>query len=120
MVSALMNPWLGRYPVFGPIVLQHRPEHLIDVFAGASRRTAKNAFLNGAKLPERAVGAAVLQQHARLEPMRAERPECERPHEPSGFEKGARAARRRRQRAFPFGRFKRRIEAPNLQRAGER
>src|SRR5437879_1724630 len=100
----LMNPWLRRYPVLRPVVLQHRPQHLVDIFTATPGRASQNALLHGAELSERAVRASVLQQHARLEPMRADRAERKRADRARGFEKDPGAAGRRRQRRFPLGR----------------
>src|SRR5436305_8337477 len=107
-------------PVLGPIFFQDGPEYLIEIFGAATPRAAQDPFLHGAELAERAVGAPVLQQDARLEAMRADWSERERADEPRGVEKHARAARRRLQRRFPFAGFERRIELPHLNRADER
>src|SRR5438046_884178 len=81
----LVNARLSRDPMVGPVVLQQRPQHLIHVLASVADRAAKNPLLHGAQLPQRAVRASVLQQHARLETMRADRAERERRDQPRGF-----------------------------------
>ena len=106
--------------MLGPIFFQNGPEHLIEIICAATHGAAQDAFLHGAELAQRAVGASVLQQHARLETMRADRSERERADEPGRVEKHARAARRRLQRRFPFGGFERGIELAHLYRADER
>src|SRR2546427_849179 len=107
-------------PVLGPVFFQNGPEHLIEIICAATHGAAQDAFLHGAELAQRAVGASVLQQHARLETMRADRSERERADEPGRVEKNARAARRRLQRRFPLGCFERGIELAYLDRADER
>ena len=79
----------GRHPVVAPVFLEHRPEHLVEIFAAAADRAAQHAFLHRAELAQRAVGAAVLQQHARLETMRADRAERERADQTRRFEEDA-------------------------------
>src|SRR5438093_8773701 len=69
-------------PVLGPVFFQNGPEHLIEIICAATHGAAQDAFLHGAELAQRAVGASVLQQHARLEAMRADWSERERAHEP--------------------------------------
>ena len=114
-----VDPRRRRHPVVAPVFLEHRPEHLIEVFAAAPDRSAQDAFLHRAQLAQRAVGAPVLQQHARLEPVRAERAERERSDQARGFEEDAAAARRRRERALPFRGFEARIELTDLQDADD-
>src|SRR5207249_2526118 len=104
----------------GPILFQDRPEHLIEILAAATHRAPQDAFLHGAELAQRAVPASVLQQHARLEAMRANRSERERTDEPRGVEKQAGAARRRLQCGFPLAGFEHGIELAHLYRADER
>src|SRR5258705_11207770 len=100
-----MDPGRRRHPMVAPVLLEHRPEHLVEVFAAAADRTPKHALLRRAKLAEGAIGAPVLQEYTGLEAMRAERAEGERPHEAGRFQEDAAPPRPRVQRAFPFGGF---------------
>src|SRR5689334_13471216 len=102
-----------------PVLLEHRPEHLVEVIAAAADRTTQHAFLRGAKFAECAVRAAVLQQHARFESMRPKRAERERADQARSFQEDAAAARRWRERAFPFSGFKTGIELPHLQKSDD-
>ena len=102
-----------------PVLFEHRPEHLVEVFAAAADRSPQDAFLHGAQLAKRAVAAAVLQQHARLEPVRADRAEREGSDEARRFHEHAACRAPTAPGAFPFGGFEARIELAHLQQAGE-
>src|SRR6266850_6890491 len=102
-------------PVFAPVFLQHRPEHLVEILALQTHRTAKNAFLYRAELAQRAVRPAVAQEHARLETVRPDRSERERSHQSRRLEEHAAAARRWSDRALALGGFECRIELPHLE-----
>ena len=54
-----------------PVVLQDRPQRLVQIFPIPEERSTKHAFLDSAQLPQRPVPAPVLQRGARLEPMAA-------------------------------------------------
>ena len=60
-----------------PVLVENRPQRLIQVLAVLQERLAKDAFLHGADLPQRAVAAAVADRRARLEPVHADRLERE-------------------------------------------
>src|SRR6266571_1395329 len=77
----LVDTWRRRCREVGPVFLQERPEDLVEVLAVAAHRAPEDPFLHGADLPERAVGAAVLQQHSRFEAMGADAAEGEGPDE---------------------------------------
>ena len=64
--------------MIAPVFLQDGPQHLVDVFIAAPDGLAQDAFLDRAQLAKRAVGASVLQRHARFEPMGADRTEGQR------------------------------------------
>src|SRR5438552_3340535 len=104
----------GRDPMLAPILLEQRPQHLIDVLAVAAGRPPQNALFDGAELPERGVAAAVLEQHARFEPSRADRAEREGSDEADRFDENTGAARRRRHGAFPLRHFESRSQLSNL------
>src|SRR6267154_4646429 len=115
-----MDPGGGGDPTLTPVLLQQRPEHLIDVLPFTANRAAENPFLDGAELPERRVAAAILKQHARLEPPRADRVEGKGSHQTDCFEEDTAASRRRRHGAFPLADFKRGIKPSNLNEADGR
>src|SRR5205814_5296731 len=50
-----------------PVAGDDRPHHLIQIFTVLQERSAKDAFLHRAQLPQGAVAAAVLNDCARLE-----------------------------------------------------
>src|SRR5436190_558810 len=93
-VVTLMDPRFRRNPAVRPVVLQYGPQHLIDVLVAAPRGPPQNTFLHRADLPQRAVRAAVLQQHPRLETMRADRAEHKRTDQPRRFDEDSGAADR--------------------------
>src|SRR5262245_18563620 len=101
----LVDPWSDGNPVFAPVFLQHRPEHLIDVIAVQAHGTSEDAFLNGTELSQRAVRTAVAQQYPRLESVGSDRSERERSDQPREFQKHAAASPRGGDGAFPFGGF---------------
>src|SRR5947208_16944375 len=115
-----MNAWSGRHPVFAPVFLQDRPQHLIEVLGAAADRFTQHAFLHRAELAQRAVGPAVLQEDACFEPVNADRAERKRADEPGGFEKGARAAPGRSQRALPLGALPAQVDLTSLNEPGDR
>src|SRR6185503_5913018 len=106
-MASSMDSGAGRDPMLAPVLFQQRPQHLIDVLVVPPNRTAENAFLDGAELAERRVTAPVLEQHARLEPPRADSVEREGSGQTDCFDEDAGATRRRRHCAFPFPDFKR-------------
>src|SRR5438876_10492063 len=112
-----MDPWGGGDPMLTPVLLQQRPEHLIDVVAVPANRAAQNPFLDGAELPQRRVAATVLEQHARLEPPRPDGVEGKGSNQTDRFDEDTVASRRRRHRTFPFRHFKCGIKPPNLDEA---
>src|SRR5436190_17641689 len=95
-----------------PVFLEQRPEHLVEIRATAPERSPEDALLYGAELAQRAIRAAVLQQHTRLETVRADRVERKGPDQTSRFHENAGAARRGREHAFPFAGLERGIELP--------
>src|ERR1700731_2116093 len=84
-----MNSRGGRHPVVIPVFLEHGPQHLIEVLAAVADRSPQYALLNGAQLAQGAVGAAILKQAPRFEPMRAHVGEGERADQTRGFDENA-------------------------------
>ena len=84
-----MHPRPDGDPVFAPVFLQHRPEHLVEVLAAQTHRAAENAFLHRTELAQRAVRPAVAHRHARLEAVRAHRSERERSDQSRRFDEHA-------------------------------
>ena len=69
-----LTPNVRRGPTPGlPVLVENRPEHLVEILAVLEERLAQHALLHGADLPQRAVAAAV------LEPPRAPRADARRP-----------------------------------------
>src|SRR5204863_6357345 len=55
-----------------PVFVQDRPERLIEILAVLEERLAKQSFLHGAHLLERAVSASVAHRRACLQPVNAD------------------------------------------------
>src|SRR5919202_1366123 len=68
-----------------PVLVENRPEDLVEVLAVAEKRLSQDAFLNRAHLLERAVSAAVAQGSARFEAVDSHRIEREGDHELRAF-----------------------------------
>src|ERR1043165_7530859 len=115
-----MNSRLRQSPPLVPVFLQQRPEGLIAILTIAAPSTAQNAFLNRAEFAKRAVDPAAVQRCTRLESTPADHAEHERADETRRFEEHPGPARRRVDRAFPFGVLERQIELPHLHQADDR
>src|SRR5438477_6696417 len=85
-----------------PVGVDDRVERLIEVAPVAKERLAKQAFLDGADLLERAVAAAVEDRRARLEPANAHRLEDELEDQLRAVPEHAGAPEARAERESPF------------------
>src|SRR5579864_919476 len=70
----------GRRADGAPVVFENRPERLVVVLAIPIERPPQHPFLDGAKLPERAVASTVPHGRARLHPVDADGLERELEH----------------------------------------
>ena len=69
----LMDPGTPHRLRPAPVLVEDRPQRLVEVFAVAEERLAQDALLLRAHLAERAVAATVRDRSPRLEPVRADR-----------------------------------------------
>ena len=69
----LMDPGTPHGLRTAPVLVQDRPQRLVEVFAVAEERLAQDAFLHRADLAQRAVAATVRDRRPGLEPVRADR-----------------------------------------------
>ena len=53
-----------------PIIIEDRPEGLVQIVSVAQERPAQDAFLHSTKLPERTVAPSVRDRDASLQPVR--------------------------------------------------
>src|SRR5262245_50961805 len=74
-----------------PVLVEDRPQGLVEVLTVAQERLSQDAFLNRADLSQRTVSAPVRDGSTRLEAMRADRVEREVDHHASAVEERARA-----------------------------
>ena len=98
-----------------PVVLENRPENLIEVPPVALERSAQNAFLQRADFPQRGVAAAVRRNRPRLEPMHADDAEREVDDGPRTFDEHAAAPERRADGKSPFRAAESGLELPHLE-----
>src|SRR3954454_14388060 len=87
-----------------PILVEDRPQRLIEVLAVLLERLAKHPFLHRTELAERAVAAAVADRGARLEAMHTDLLEREAHDQLRAFLEHAGAPVRRSDRKAPLGR----------------
>src|SRR5437867_5040275 len=98
-----------------PVLVQNRPEHLVQIFPVLEERLAQHALLNGADLTERAVAAAVADRCPRLQAVNADGLERETHHELGSFLKDPGPPERRPDRESPLRRAEPGIQLAQLE-----
>src|SRR3954465_11507542 len=104
-LSVLMDSArLLRSPVGSrlPVLVENRPQHLVEVLTVLQERLPQYAFLHRAHLAERAVAAAVTDRRARPQTGHADRAEREADQQLRAVLEHARAPERRSDREPPL------------------
>src|SRR5688572_12431058 len=97
-----------------PVVLENRPENLIEVAPVALERSTKDALLQRSELSQRGIPAAVRRNRSRLEPMHANDAEREVDDGFRAFHEHATAPERRADGKSPFCAAESGLELANL------
>src|SRR5206468_6469784 len=98
-----------------PVVIEQRPEGLIQVLSVAQERPPQDALLHGADFSQRPVAAPVPNGRARFQPMRADDVERKVEHQPAAFDENARSPEIGPDREAPFGRTETGLERADLE-----
>src|SRR5450759_2352684 len=113
--SVLVNARAPHDALRLPILVQNRPEGLVEIFAVAEERLAQDAFLHRANLPQGAVAATVEDRRAGLEAVRVDGVERKVDDHARAVHAPARAPERRANRESPLGRAEARLQLPHLE-----
>src|SRR5262249_33706203 len=97
-----------------PILVDDRPQQLIQVLAIAKERLPQHALAPGAELAQRAVAAAVQRRRTRFQPMNPDDQEPVVERQRGAVEERACAPELAGEREAPFGRSEVRLERANL------
>src|ERR1043165_377780 len=98
-----------------PILVQDRPQCLVEVLAVAEERLAQDAFLHRADLAQRAVAPPVEDGGAGLEPVSLDDVERKVDDHARAIREHPRAPERRANREAPYGRAESGLELADLE-----